>query len=232
MGAIYKRLISEKGLAAVEFAIVIPLLLILIMSVVEFSWYSLTYIRAEQCTREVARNVRPPSDSIIYQEQLSGVWNMRERGIKPTWLSQSERAAWSFDNYDGWLSFGAPANENEIAGILYFIISGDRKEDFSERLRSSLSYLDPDRFSYQIRGGWYVKSMGPGMPSSGDMAWKATWSVDRSRQYYADVVVESVYRYKPFSPVGRIMLGLREDGIREIKVKEHCQYSVGEVWRH
>lgn len=228
----YKRLSSEKGLAAMEFVVVIPFLLILMMSVVEISWYALTCIRAEQCTRVIARNVMGPSASIMNQERLSGTWNLKARGRKPDWLTQKEKAAWNFDSYDGWMSFGKWSDKSTSAGEWYFALSGDRKEKFRDRMESKMDYLQSSRFSYEIKGGWYVKSMGPGMPSSYGTEWKSIWNVDRARQYYADVVVETVYRYQPFSLVGRVLLGAEKTGIREIRSKEHCHYPVGEVWRN
>lgn len=226
----WRELAGEWGQSALEFIVVLPIILVIIMAGAEVSWYSLDRIGLELCVRGLAENVRGPDTRVIGWENRRGVWKVGSGGRKPDWLTMDQRTDWSFDDYDGWLGFGEFSGTNS-PGSLYYRYSEDKERDFKERAaKEKRRLIDSNKLTYKIKGGWYVKTLGFGIPSVKDPEWHGVLSEGRMQQYYVDVVVEGVYLHKPLSLVGKILLGADASGYCQLKAHRRFTSPVKEVW--
>lgn len=214
---------KENGQAMVEFALVLPILLLLIMGTIEFSWYFTSRYSLGQYSREVGYNVKEPFAIVWYHETASRDWNDRSSGTKPSWLSTQEKLSWSYDEYDGWFALSEPSGTDFI-GADYFYYAIDTKSKFKDRLKMINTVLDDDEVTYQIRGGWYIKAEGTDMPGGG-AGWADSRNSERTQYYYVDVIVDTEYKYYPLTFVGKALFCNPGEDYALLKDKNRYTYA-------
>lgn len=195
---------EEQGQAMVEFVLVLPILLLIIMACMEFGWYYTSRYSLGQYSREVGYNVQTPSLLVWYHTTAPRGWMDESSGQKPSWLSAREKQSWSFDEYDGWFAFSEPA-ESEMIGRNYYYYGLDSEAWFKSRLNLIETILDDTEITYQIRGGWYIKAEAKDMPRGGGSGWEEARVTERSEYYYVDVTVDTTYHYYPLTFVGKMI---------------------------
>jgi len=90
-----KRIIgfsSEKGQSAVEFALVLPLLLVLLLGIIEFGWFLNAKITITGAAREGARHYA------IHKNDTAGVENIVSNYLNPAIVSTSTVSATTADS--------------------------------------------------------------------------------------------------------------------------------------
>ena len=186
----------------IEFALVFPVLLSIIMGCIEFSWYFANKYSLDQYSREVGYNIASPFYLVWNHATAPRNWEDSSGGKKPSWLTEEEQSAWSFDDYEGWYAWGKPET-GKIMNSRYFDGAIENEKVFKDRLKDSSLLLDPDRITYQIDGGWYIRAKGRHLPQSGGSGWKEERTWERIEYYYADALVHISYEYRPLTFIGR-----------------------------
>lgn len=203
MSGRWKKLKRESGQAMVEFALVLPILLLAIIGCMEVAWYMTAKYNLNQYAEAVGRNVKGPYMLIWYHDVHPNDWVVESTGRKPSWLSPEEQALWSFDEYDGWFAFADPG-PGEAIDPWYYSYAFDSEILFKKRLQGLVTMIDPDKVNYTIRGGWYINAEVLHVPGK-----KASWAAPRDGEkieyYSADVRVDMTYRYEPLTVVGQWM---------------------------
>lgn len=196
-----KRAGSETGQAMVEFVMVLPLLLLLIMGCMEISWYMISKNNLNEYASIVGHNVQPPFWIVWSESAKPRDWIDVRDGRKPSWLSTQEKALWSFDEYDGWYALTDPG-PGEVIGSNYPYTAFDNEEKFKQRINNSSTMIDKSGVSYTVKGGYYINAEGIQFPAGGGGGWKEKRFSEKMEYYTADIRVDMVYDYKPLTPVG------------------------------
>lgn len=220
-----KRVFSETGQAMVEFILVLPILLLVIMGCMEISWYLTSKYSLSQYASSVGHNIQPPFSIYWKRQTRPGDWVDAADGRKPSWLSSREKALWSFDEYDGWYAFTEPAS-GEVIGSKYFLAAFDSKEQFDERLEDGFTILDRSEISYTMRGGWYINAESLQLPAGGGGGWKLKRFSEKIELYTADVKVDMVYHYKPLTPLGEWLFCRNGTDYMELKTEGRYVYNL------
>lgn len=201
MNSRIKKIRRETGQAMVEFALVLPILLVVIIGCMEVAWYLTAKYNLNQYTEAVGRNIKGPFMLIWYHDVHPNDWVTESSGRKPSWLSPQEQALWSYDEYDGWYAFAAPKS-GETIDPMYYILAYDSEVLFQKRLQGIVTMIDPDEAEYKISGGWYINAEVIHVPGK-----KASWTAPRDGEkiayYSADVRVDMTYRYEPLTILGQ-----------------------------
>lgn len=217
-----KKASSETGQAMVEFILVLPLLLLIIMGCLEVSWYMTSKYNLNQYAATVGHNVQAPFWITWSESAKPRDWIDVRKGRKPSWLSPQEKALWSFDEYDGWYAFTEPG-PGEVIGSNYFLGGAyDNETLFKARLDDRFTLLDRDEVSYKIRGGWYINAEALKLPAGGGGAWKRKRTTEKIELYTADILVEMAYHYKPLTPIGEWLLC--QDGRDYVEMRTEGRY--------
>lgn len=212
----------EAGQAMVEFILVLPLLLMLIMGCLEISWYMTSKYNLNQYASTVGHNVKPPFWITWSESAKPRDWIDERDGRKPSWLSSQEKDLWSFDEYDGWYAFTEPV-PGEIIGSNYFRATYNENETlFKRRLNESFTLLDRTEVSYTMNGGWYINAEAIRLPAGGGGGWKLKRSTEKIELYTADIQVDLVYHYKPLTPLGEWLLC--RDGRDYVEMRTEGRY--------
>lgn len=219
------RVFSETGQAMVEFILVLPILLLIIMGCLEISWYLTSKYSLSQYASSVGHNIEEPFWIYWKKPSASGTWVDAADGRKPSWLSSQEKALWSFDEYDGWFAFTEPA-PGEFIGSKYFQAAFDSKKKFEERLEASFTILDRSEVSYTMRGGWYINAEALQLPAGGGGGWKLKRSTEKIELHTADIKVDMVYHYKPLTPFGEWLFCRNGTDYVELKVEGRYVYNL------
>lgn len=202
MKILHGRLKAEYGQAMIEFALVFPVLLMLILGCMEFSWYFANKYSLDQYSREIGYNISDPFFLVWNHDTAPREWKDSNSGEKPSWLTAKEKSEWSFDEYDGWYAWGKPT-EGEMINGRYYYGALESEQKFKARLNNLDLFIDPTEVTYQIDGGWYIKAEGIHMPQSGGSDWKEERKRERTEYYYADAIVHISYEYRPLTFLGR-----------------------------
>lgn len=216
---------GEQGQAVVEFALILPILLLIIMGSMEFGWYFASRYSLGQYSREVGYNVQPPFTLVWYHAFAPREWKDQSSGQKPSWLSDQDKQDWSFDEYDGWFAFSEPVG-SDIIGRNYYYYGYDSETNFKNRLNLIQTILDDDEITYQIRGGWYIKAEAKDMPQGGGAGWEEARAAERSEYYYVDITVDTVYRYYPLTFVGKMIFCNPGEDYRTIRNESRYTYAM------
>lgn len=196
-----RRADNEAGQAMVEFILIFPLLLLLIMGCLEISWFMTSKYNLNQYASTVGHNVKEPFWIYWSESARPREWVDVRDGRKPSWLSPQEKALWSFDEYDGWYAFTEPV-PGEVIGSNYFRAAYDNQALFKKRLDDSFTLIDRNEVSYTMRGGWYINAEALQLPAGGGGAWKQKRFSEKIEFHTADIRVDMVYHYKPLTPLG------------------------------
>lgn len=197
---------GECGQAMVEFALVIPILLLVVMGCIEFSWYFTTHYNLGQYSRALGENIKEPF--------IVARWNSASGGEKPSWLTNSEKADWSFDDYDEWIDLPKPTDGNVIDSS-YGYMTWDF--NYASRMDGANINLDTSRMDAKVYGGWFRKLEAVGIPK----ARGGTHAEGRTKVYYADIIVEIEYEYKPLTFVGDLVFSVTS---KTMKLRDHYTY--------
>lgn len=220
---------GEGGQAILEFALVLPVLLLIIMACIEYGWYFTSRYELDTYSREVGYNINSPFNLVWKHMKAPRDWVDSSKNIKPSWLSDDEKRAWSFDEYDGWYAFSEPAADNFI-GSNYYYAAMDSKKYFCSRLKHTGLVLDEDRVDYKIRGGWYIKAEALDLPQGGGSAWTQIRTQERTEYYYADVTVDVSYEYKPITFIGKLLFSTSGSGTVKMEQSSRYTYSLYPSW--
>lgn len=216
---------EERGQAMVEFVLVFPILLLLIMACMEFGWYFASRYSLGQYSREVGYNVNEPFSLVWYHLSAPRNWVDESSGRKPSWLSDREKQSWSFEEYDGWFAFSDPG-PTDIIGRNYYYYGFDSEIWFKDRLNLINTILDDNEITYQLRGGWYIKAEARDMPRGGGSDGTEKRVTERSEYYYADVTVDITYKYYPLTFVGKMIFCNPGEDYTILKDKGRYTYAL------
>lgn len=217
-----RRTCREGGQAILEFALVLPVLILIIMACIEYGWYFTSRYELGTYSREIGYNIKEPFNLYWKHETAPRDWVDSSKNRKPSWLTADEKRDWSFDEYDGWYAFSAPAAD-DIIGHNYYIAAMDSKDFFISRLKHTGIVLDEDKVDYTINGGWYIKAEALNMPMGGGSSWKQKRKQERSEFYYMDVTVDVFYEYEPITFIGKLLLA--PNGSDTVSLEESSRYT-------
>ena len=215
---------KERGQALVEFALVLPLLLTIIMASMEFGWYYTSRYELSHYSRELGYNLRTP----FTLSWKWGDWHTESGRRKPSWMSDEEKAEWSFDDYDGWYALSDPGED--FIGSEYFYICWDTAANFESRLNNVRTILDQDKIDYKIRGGWFINVDALHIPAGGGSGWKAEREQPRTEFYFADITVDISYEYKPLTFIGKMLFCPPGDDSVMLEATDRYTYSTPPLW--
>ena len=216
---------EERGQAFVEFALVLPLLLTVIMACIEFGWYYTSRFELDHYSREVGYNMNAP----FMLSWKHGSWEDKFGRRKPSWLSDEEKAEWSFNEYDGWYALSEPDADNFI-GSEYFYIALDSAVRFKSRMNDINTVLDQDKIDYKIRGGWFINVDAIHIPAGGGSGWNAERDTGRTEYYFADFTVDISYEYKPLTFIGKALFCPPGDGFVMLERTARYRYGMEPGW--
>ena len=217
-----KRAGGEAGQAMVEFLLVLPILLIIIMGCIETAWYFTVKYSLTQYAETVGHNVKPPFWLYWSHTVAPRDWTDKSSGRKPPWLTPQEQALWSFDEYDGWYAFSEPL-PGKILGENYYRSTYQESETlFMRRLKEAATIIDPDETTHHLSGGWYIKAEARYTPAGGGGAWNSLRTGEKIEYYCADIKVEVDYHYRPLTPLGEWLFC--RDGNRYIEMSASGRY--------
>ncbi|MEW4415142.1 TadE/TadG family type IV pilus assembly protein [Clostridium sp. AN503] len=216
-----RKACRESGQAMVEFILIFPILILIIMGCIEFSWYLTSKYSLNQYASVVGHNVQKPFWINWSKPVKPGDWVGEGDGRKPSWLTAQEKSLWSFDEYDGWYAFTDPA-PGDVIGSNYFMAAYDSKAEFKKRLEDSVTVLDKAELSYTMKGGWYINAESLQMPKGGGGAWNLKRSTEKIELHTADIRVDMVYHYKPITPLGEWLFC--RDGADYIEMRTEGRY--------
>lgn len=213
---------GEAGQAMVEFILILPLLLMIIMGCVEIAWYFTVKYSLTQYAETVGHNVQAPFWLYWSHTVTPRDWTDKSSGRKPPWLTTQEQALWSFDDYDGWYAFSEPL-PGKIIGENYFRSTYQESERlFMQRLRDASGIINPDDVVHQLNGGWYIKAAARHLPAGGGGAWDSRRTGEKIEYLYADIKVDLEYHYRPLTPMGEWLLF--RDGNDFVEMKAGGRY--------
>lgn len=224
-----RRACDERGQAMLEFALVLPVLVMIIMACLEYAWYFTSRYELDTYSREVGYNIQTPFYLNWKHTTAPRDWVDSSSNSKPSWLSEEEKRAWSFDEYDGWYAFFTPAADDFI-GRNYYYAAMDSKDFFRSRLKHTGTVLDKDRVDFSISGGWYIKVDALNMPRGGGSAWSEKRTQERSEYYYVDVTVDVSYEYKPITLMGKLLLSPSGSDTISLTKSSRYTYNLAPSW--
>lgn len=216
---------GERGQAMIEFALVLPLLVTVIMASIEFGWYYTSRYELNHYSREVGYNLDRP----IQLSWKHGSWVDKSSRRKPSWLSDDEKSEWSFDDYDGWYAFAEP-DADKFIGNNYFIAAFDSEPLFQNRLNTIRTILEQDKIDYKIRGGWFIDVEALHIPNGGGSTWMAERTEERTEYYFVDVTVDMSYEYKPLTFIGKVMFCPPGDDVVLLEENNRYTYNTTPTW--
>ena len=203
MNGRWKKIKRETGQAMVEFALVLPILLLTIIGCMEIAWYFTAKYNLNQYTEAVGHNIKAPFMLVWYHDVSPTTWIVESSGRKPSWLSAEEQALWSFDEYDGWYAL-APPESGKLFSVEYSYLTFDNETLFKKRLQEIVTMINPDEVQYTISGGWYINAEVIHVPGK-QASWTAPRKGEKIEYYSADVRVDMTYRYEPLTMLGQWM---------------------------
>lgn len=220
---------EEEGQAMLEFALVLPVLVMIIMACIEYAWYFTSRYELDTFSREVGYNIQAPFNLNWKHMVAPRDWVDSSSNRKPSWLSEEERREWSFDEYDGWYAFFTPSADNFIGGNYYYAAM-DSKDYFRSRLRHTGTVLDKDRVDYKISGGWYIKVDALNMPKGGGAGWKEKRTQERTEYYYVDITVDVSYEYEPITFLGKFLFSPSRNNAINLGEEKRYTYNLSPAW--
>ena len=194
---------EEKGQAVVEFALVLPLILLIVFATIDSGWYFLNRNALKIVAKTAVYEIKEP----IYADfHTGGAWH---EGGTPSWADGNSLT--HYDTYDAWLPFG----------LRY---SGDTEESFKSRVQAKSGLIDLDNTVFTLKGGWLLRRMAGNIPgNTGD----AVRAQARTGVYYVDITVRIDYAYHPLTLVGNIIF-CRGAGVKIISSEERLTYQLGD----
>lgn len=168
-----------------EFALVFPVLVMVILACMEFGWYFLNYYAVSQYNKAALKCIPWPRGDKQTEIDLWGDTSVS----KPSWMTAEDVASGYSKAYDGWVAFD---DEPE-----YFYPT------FEENMRGVPTLLDRERIQTTVEGGWLANAMGLYRPKQqGVVPSEDDIYANESVYMYADVKIEVSYTFRPLTPLG------------------------------
>lgn len=193
---------KEKGQATIEFAIVIPIILLLLFVTIESGWYFANYYALKTVAKDAAYEIKEPVNA-DWESKVGWI-----EGGTPSWVSGSDLEDYS--NYSGWLPFGLSYSNDSVTAL-------------KNRVQAKSGLIKLDKTDFTIKGGWLIKTMAENIPAETGSGIRTE---PRSEVYYVDIYVSIKYKYKPLSPLGGLIF-CRGAGEKEMEAKEKVTYPIG-----
>lgn len=202
-----------------EFAIVLPILLLFLLGCIEFGWYFYNRYAVEQYAADAAA-VLPDPSSYVSSRTGSPKWHSLS-ATSPSWMTNEEIDNWDERNdYDGWVSY------DEVSSTLNSL--------YQTSLASVGTVLNQDGITVSLDGGWLITTMAEDLPSENQTPTEVRPDIrdlvyitrPRSEYYSLDMDVEVTYTFRPLTFLGQAIFGVGSDGTAEITTRYHTEGSV------
>ena len=86
-----RRTCREGGQAILEFALVLPVLILIIMACIEYGWYFTSRYELGTYSREIGYNIKEPFNLYWKHETAPRDWVDSSKNRKPSWLTADEK---------------------------------------------------------------------------------------------------------------------------------------------
>lgn len=194
-----------------EFALVLPVMVIILVACLEFGWYYLNYNAVNQYVRDTLSCVPEPQGNLVWE---GGDW----KDIKtsnPSWMTAEDLTTMGTATYDGWIAF------DDQASTFY--------PAFNYNVSKITTILNKDNIQLNsVRGGWLVSAMARKRPMTG-MRPEEEQRYAQPRMYrYADIQVEVSYTFHPLTALGQMFFCTDGNDTCEMVVKERAEIDMGQ----
>lgn len=202
---------GQQGQAMAEFALVFPIMVIILVASLEFGWYYLNYNAVNQYARDTLVCVPEPQGNLVWE---GGDWK-DIKVSKPSWMTAEDLTVLYSDTYDGWIAF------DDQASHFY--------PTFNYNVSQITTILNKNQMKLNsVRGGWLVSAMALKRPMTG-MRPEEEQRYAGARTYrYADIEVEVSYTFHPLTALGEMFFCKDGQDTCEIVVKERAEIEMGQ----